>query len=183
MRRGGDAPVAVVIMGVSGVGKSTVGRALSKKLGWHFAEGDTLHPPANIAKMASGQPLTDADRAPWLGAVAEVIGGWARRGEHGVVTCSALKRAYRRQIIGDDDVRLVYLKGSPELVGSRPAARQGHFMPPGFDGKPIRRARTARPRRKSDRGRCQSADGGDRKCDLERSLPGGTEAAAISVPL
>ena len=117
-------------MGVSGVGKSTVGRALSKKLGWHFAEGDTLHPPVNIAKMASGQPLTDADRAPWLGAVAEVIGGWARRGEHGVVTCSALKRAYRRQIIGDHDVRLVYLKGSPELVGSRLAARQGHFMPP-----------------------------------------------------
>lgn len=132
MRRGGDAPVAVVIMGVSGVGKSTVGRALSKKLGWHFAEGDTLHPPVNIAKMASGQPLTDADRAPWLGAVAEVIGGWARRGEHGVVTCSALKRAYRRQIIGDHDVRLVYLKGSPELVGSRLAARQGHFMPAGL---------------------------------------------------
>jgi carbohydrate kinase (thermoresistant glucokinase family) len=116
-------------MGVSGAGKSTVGRRLAKRLGWRFAEGDALHPPGNIAKMRSGQPLTDADRAPWLAAVANVIDGWARRGERGVITCSALKRAYRPQIIGDHDVRLVYLDGSPELIGERMAARQGHFMP------------------------------------------------------
>jgi carbohydrate kinase (thermoresistant glucokinase family) len=129
MQQGGDVPAAVVIMGVSGAGKSIVGRQLAKRLGWEFTEGDTLHPPENVAKMSSGQPLTDADRAPWLTAIARVIESWARRGEHGVVTCSALKCAYRRQIIRDHDVRLVYLNGSRELIAERIAARQGHFMP------------------------------------------------------
>jgi gluconokinase len=124
-------PMVVVVMGVSGVGKSTIGRLLARRLSWNFAEGDALHPPANVAKMQSGQPLTDVDRAPWLAAVAEVIDGWLRRGECGVITCSALKRRYRCQIIGDrSNVRLVYLEGPAELIAERLAGRRGHFMPP-----------------------------------------------------
>jgi carbohydrate kinase (thermoresistant glucokinase family) len=148
---GADNPAAAVVMGVSGAGKSTVGRALAKRLGWAFAEGDALHPPQNVAKMKSGQPLTDADRAPWLAAVAQVIDGWRRRGEQGVITCSALKKAYRRQIIDDHgDVRLVFLEGPQELIAARVGAREGHFMPqslldsqfaalepPGADENPI----------------------------------------------
>lgn len=118
-------------MGVSGVGKTTVGERLAERLGWEFTEGDLLHPPENVAKMKSGEPLTDADRAPWLAAVAEAIDGWRRRGENGVITCSALRRSYRRQIIGErSDVRLVYLKGSRDLITERLANRRGHFMPP-----------------------------------------------------
>jgi carbohydrate kinase (thermoresistant glucokinase family) len=117
-------------MGVSGAGKTTVGERLAKRLGWRFEEGDELHPPANVAKMKSGQPLTDADRAPWLAAVAQVIEGWRQCGDHGVITCSALKRAYRRQIIDDHrDVRLIYLEGSRGLIAERLAARRDHFMP------------------------------------------------------
>jgi carbohydrate kinase (thermoresistant glucokinase family) len=127
---GADNPAAAVVMGVSGAGKSTVGRALAKRLGWAFAEGDALHPPQNVAKMKSGQPLTDADRAPWLAAIAHAIDAWRRQGERGVITCSALKRAYRRRIIGDyGDVRLIYLAGQPDLIAKRIVARQGHFMP------------------------------------------------------
>ena len=126
-----DGPAALIIMGVSGAGKSTVGTQLAKRLGWRFEEGDALHPPENISKMKSGAPLTDADRAPWLAAVAAVIDGWRSRGERGVITCSALRRAYRRQIIGDNrDVRLVFLEGPRELIAARVGVRQGHFMPP-----------------------------------------------------
>jgi gluconokinase/6-phosphogluconolactonase len=129
-QRCNDDLTAVVVMGVSGAGKSTVAQQLARRLGWSFAEGDALHPVPNVAKMASGEPLTDADRAPWLAAVAQVIGAWRSRGEHGVITCSALKRAYRRQIIGDHrDVRLVYLEGSRDLIADRMAGRHGHFMP------------------------------------------------------
>jgi carbohydrate kinase (thermoresistant glucokinase family) len=131
MQQYGDGPAAAIIMGVSGAGKSTVGQQLAERLGWRFEEGDALHPPQNVAKMRSGQPLSDADRAPWLAAVAQVIDGWRRRGERGVITCSALKKVYRRQIIGDHgDVRLVYLEGSRELIASRVGVRRGHFMPP-----------------------------------------------------
>jgi carbohydrate kinase (thermoresistant glucokinase family) len=130
MQQPGDGPAAVVVMGVSGAGKSTVGQQLAKQLGWNFAEGDALHSPQNVAKMKSGQPLTDADRAPWLAAVGQIIEGWRRRGKRGVITCSALKQAYRRQIIGcHDDVRLVYLKGTRGLIAARLAARHEHFMP------------------------------------------------------
>jgi carbohydrate kinase (thermoresistant glucokinase family) len=116
-------PVVVAIMGVSGAGKITVGRQLVARLGWKFIEGDVLHPPENVAKMKRGQPLTDADRAPWLEAVAEAIDRSRRRGERGVITCSALKRNYRRQIIGDRrDVRLVYLEGSREVIARRMVA-------------------------------------------------------------
>jgi gluconokinase len=148
---GTDSPTIAVVMGVSGAGKTTVGQQLAIQLRWKFAEGDALHPLENVAKMKSGRPLTDADRAPWLAAVARVIDGWRGQGECGVVTCSALKRAYRDQFIdGRGDVRLIYLHGSRELIGERLAARRRHFMPaslldsqfatlepPGLDENPI----------------------------------------------
>lgn len=117
-------------MGVSGSGKTTVGKLLAERLGWHYQEGDALHPPENVAKMSGGTPLADADRIPWLQRIAGRIDEWRSRGESGVITCSALKRAYRDIVIGDrPDVRLVHLKGSRELIGRRMAARKGHFMP------------------------------------------------------
>ena len=124
-------PMVVVVMGVSGSGKTTVAKLLAEMSGWQFQEGDTLHPPANVEKMSAGIPLTDADRLPWLRKIAETIDGWRARGESGVITCSALKRSYRDIIIGDrPNVRLVYLKGSHDLIRQRMAARHGHFMPP-----------------------------------------------------
>nr|WP_283949857.1 gluconokinase [Limobrevibacterium gyesilva] len=118
-------------MGVAGVGKTTIGALLAARLGWRYQEGDALHPPANVAKMAGGTPLTDADRWPWLRAIAAVIDGWRGAGLSGVVTTSALKRAYRDIIIdGRADVRLVYLRGDKALIASRLAARRDHFMPP-----------------------------------------------------
>jgi gluconokinase/6-phosphogluconolactonase len=123
-------PMVVVVMGVSGSGKTTVAKLLAERSGWQFQEGDTLHPPANVEKMSAGIPLTDADRLPWLRKIAETIDGWRARGESGVITCSALKRSYRDIIVGDrPDVRLVYLKGSHDLIRQRMAARHGHFMP------------------------------------------------------
>jgi carbohydrate kinase (thermoresistant glucokinase family) len=117
-------------MGVSGSGKTTVGEALARRLGWLFQEGDALHPPENIAKMKAGLPLDDEDRAPWLAAIAARIDEWRRLGESGVITCSALKRRYRDPIVGNRaDVRLIYLEGSRQLIGERLAGRRGHFMP------------------------------------------------------
>jgi gluconokinase len=117
-------------MGVSGSGKTTIGQALASRLGWVFADADTFHPPENIAKMSAGEPLDDDDRAPWLAAIAARIDEWRGRGEHGVVTCSALKRRYRDVIVGKRlDVRLVYLDGGRELIAARLAERRGHFMP------------------------------------------------------
>jgi carbohydrate kinase (thermoresistant glucokinase family) len=124
-------PMVVVVMGVSGSGKTTVAKLLAETSGWQFQEGDTLHPPENVEKMSAGIPLTDADRLPWLRKIAETIDGWRAHGQSGVVTCSALKRSYRDIIVGDrPDVRLVYLKGSHDLIRQRMAARHGHFMPP-----------------------------------------------------
>ncbi len=123
-------PVIVVVMGVSGSGKSTVAALLAVALGCPFQEGDDLHPRANVEKMRSGTPLTDADRMPWLRKIAEEIDGWRARGECSVLTCSALKRSYRDIIIGDrHDVVLVYLKGSSDLIHQRMAPRHEHFMP------------------------------------------------------
>ena len=123
-------PRILVLMGVSGSGKTTVGAMLAGRLRWRFAEADEFHSPANVAKMRAGTPLTDADRLPWLRAIAAQIDQWRSAGVHGVVTCSALKRAYRDILIGDrPDVRLVHLKGEHTLIADRMAARQGHFMP------------------------------------------------------
>jgi gluconokinase len=121
----------IVIMGVSGSGKTTVGALLAGRLHWEFADADSFHPAANVAKMRSGIPLTDEDRWPWLRAIAAWIDAERAAGRHGVVTSSALKRTYRDIIVdGRDDVRLVYLKGELDLIADRMAARHGHFMPP-----------------------------------------------------
>jgi len=123
-------PVIVIVMGVSGSGKSTVAALLAGAFGCQLQEGDDLHPRENVEKMRRGTPLTDADRLPWLRKVAEEIDGWRARGECGVLTCSALKRSYRDIIIGDRrDVVLVYLRGSHDLIHQRMAARHEHFMP------------------------------------------------------
>jgi carbohydrate kinase (thermoresistant glucokinase family) len=123
-------PVILVVMGVSGSGKTTVSVLLAAALGCQFQEGDDLHPRENVEKMHSGTPLTDADRLPWLRRIAAEIDDWRARGESGVLTCSALKRSYRDVIIGDrPDVTLVYLRGSQDLIRRRMAARHEHFMP------------------------------------------------------
>jgi carbohydrate kinase (thermoresistant glucokinase family) len=123
----------VVMMGVSGSGKTTIATKCAERLGWQVLEGDKLHPPANIAKMKAGTPLNDDDRWPWLRAIAAAIDGWRAKGVSGVVACSALKHAYRDILIGSrPDVILVYLQGSHDLIAARMAARRGHFMPPGL---------------------------------------------------
>jgi carbohydrate kinase (thermoresistant glucokinase family) len=117
-------------MGVSGAGKSTLGARLAATLGWPFLEGDSLHPPANVAKMAAGQPLNDDDRRPWLAAIGAWIDERRASGEAGVVTCSALKRIYRDQLrAGRPEVRIIFLSGSADLIAGRLAARSEHFMP------------------------------------------------------
>jgi gluconokinase len=121
---------ALVVMGVSGSGKTTVAELLAKQLHWPFMEGDRLHPPANVEKMRQGIPLNDADRAPWLDRIGEELKTWAAEGRSGVLTCSALKRAYRDRIrVARPDVRFVYLKGSEGLIAARVAARQHEYMP------------------------------------------------------
>ena len=126
-------PPILVIMGVSGAGKSTVAQELAARLGWSFEEGDALHPTANVAKMHAGIPLTDADRGPWLARVADWIDHQRARKQPGIITCSALKRSYREIIIGDrPEVRLVYLRGGRDLLAEHLAGRHGHFMPAGL---------------------------------------------------
>jgi carbohydrate kinase (thermoresistant glucokinase family) len=121
----------IVVMGVSGSGKSTVGELLAERLGWPFGDADEFHPPANIEKMRSGVPLTDDDRWPWLEAIAAWIDEGRTSGKPRVVGCSALKRRYRDVLIGPRrDVRLVYLQGTKAVIAARMAARRDHFMPP-----------------------------------------------------
>ncbi len=117
-------------MGVTSTGKTTVGRLLAERTGWRFAEGDAYHPAANVAKMRSGIPLEDEDRWPWLAAIARDIAAWRRAGESAIVTCSALKRAYREVLRRAGPLRFVHLTGDPELLAARIAARRGHYMPP-----------------------------------------------------
>lgn len=116
-------------MGVSGCGKSTVGALLAARLGWQFKEGDELHPAANVAKMAAGHPLEDADRVPWLMEVAGWIDEHLAAGRPGIITCSALKRSYR-DVLRRDRVAFVFLAGTREQIAERLATRRGHFMPP-----------------------------------------------------
>ena len=117
-------------MGVTGSGKTTVGKLLSAKMDWPFYDADDFHSPDNVRKMAAGVPLTDDDRGPWLEQLRQLIARRDGRGENGVLACSALKETYRRTLSADTDVALVYLKASPELIRSRLESRRGHYMSP-----------------------------------------------------
>jgi gluconokinase len=124
-----DVPPLFIVMGVAGTGKTTVGALLAGRLGWRYAEADDFHPADNVAKMAAGMPLTDADREPWLAAIGRWIDERGAAGEPGVVTCSGLKRVYRDRLRqGRPQVRVVFLEGSRELITRRLTARHGHFM-------------------------------------------------------
>jgi len=121
----------IVVMGVSGCGKSTIASMLAHRLRWTYEDGDWFHPKSNIEKMHHGEPLDDADRWPWLHAIADWIDATRKSGNRGVVACSALKRSYRDVLIGKRrDVRLVFLQGDRDLIARRVAARADHFMPP-----------------------------------------------------
>ena len=128
---GNETPCALVLMGVSGSGKSTISDHLARRLGWRYEDGDRFHPASNVAKMSAGHPLTDEDRRPWLQAIADEIDRLAAAGERAVIACSALKRAYRNILVhGRNDVRIIFLDGTHDLIAARLAARKGHFMPP-----------------------------------------------------
>jgi gluconokinase len=130
---GVKAPCALIVMGVSGSGKSTVAELLGKRLGWRFEDGDSFHPKSNVEKMRAGHPLTDEDRWPWLNAIADEIARVCNKGEQIIIACSALKHTYREVLLrGRDDVRFVFLKGTQELIADRLAHRKGHFMPAGL---------------------------------------------------
>ena len=123
----------LVMMGVMGTGKSTVGEMLEKTLGWEFGEGDAYHPAANVEKMHAGIPLDDSDRAPWLASLHEQIAAWDRRGTDAILTCSALKQRYRDVLAGglpEDRIRFVLLEASKATLETRVENRPGHFMSP-----------------------------------------------------
>lgn len=123
--------MVIILMGVSGAGKTTVGKRLAEALGWRFLEGDDFHPLANVKKLAAGIPLTDEDRVPWLARLRELVAEVLARGEDAVLACSALKRSYRQLLTVDPaQVRWVYLWAPQEVIASRLAGRTGHFMPP-----------------------------------------------------
>jgi gluconokinase len=129
----GEVPCALVVMGVSGSGKSTIAGKLAERLNWSYEDGDEFHPASNVAKMRAGQPLTDEDRWPWLQAIADEVERVCRAGQHAVIACSALKRAYRDLLVhGRNDVRIIYLAGTQDLIADRLAQRKDHFMPAGL---------------------------------------------------
>lgn len=119
----------VVVMGVTGCGKSTVGAALGERLGWPFLDADDFHPPANVEKMRAGAPLVDEDRWPWLDRLARELASIERAGGHAVLACSALRNAYRDRLAVAGDVRFVHLAGSQALIGERLAQRSHRYMP------------------------------------------------------
>jgi len=119
----------ILVMGVTGSGKTTIGTLLSAAMGWDFYDADDFHSLENVHKMASGVPLTDEDRGPWLQELHELISRHNERGENGVLACSALKAVYRRILSADADVAVVYLKAHPDLIRSRLDSRSGHYMP------------------------------------------------------
>jgi gluconokinase len=114
-------------MGPAGSGKTTIGELLATNLGWQFSDGDNFHSPANIEKISQGIPLTDADRLPWLDSIGEAISHWLVQNKNVVLACSALKRTYRERLIISPDVKLVYLKGSYDLLRQRLQSRKGHY--------------------------------------------------------
>ncbi len=117
----------VIVMGVVGSGKTTVGGLLAEQLAWEFADADDFHPPSNVEKIRRGIALTDADREPWLQALREAIAHWISQGRSVVLACSALKRSYRRELEVGPEVHFVYLKGSADLIAERLRVRKGHF--------------------------------------------------------
>jgi len=128
-----EIPCALVVMGVSGSGKSTIADKLAERLSWKYEDGDKFHPLSNVAKMSAGQPLTDEDRWPWLQAIADEIDRVCKARERAVIACSALKRVYRDILVhGRNDVRIIFLEGTQEVIAARLNLRKGHFMPPGL---------------------------------------------------
>lgn len=120
-----------IVMGVSGCGKTSVGKLLAEQLGWDFYDADEFHPPINVKKMADGIPLNDSDRAPWLASLRGLILSSLKGDKPGVLACSALKELYRQQLLKDNEgIQLIYLKGSYDLIWSRMSARKGHYMKP-----------------------------------------------------
>ena len=119
--------MVILVMGVTGAGKTTVGGLLAKQLGWPFLDADDFHPPENIEKMKHGIPLTDADREPWLAAIHQALVDYAAKNQDVVLACSALKQSYRELLWRDGEVKLVYLKGTYELIAQRLLTRRGHF--------------------------------------------------------
>lgn len=117
----------VIVMGVVGAGKTTVGQLLAEQFGWEFADADDFHPAANVEKIRQGIGLNDADRAPWLQRLHDAIVGWIAASRNVVLACSALKRSYRQQLATGPEVKFVYLKGSAEVIAQRLRSRHGHF--------------------------------------------------------
>ncbi len=149
-------PLYVVVMGVSGSGKTTLARGIADRMGWEFLEGDDLHPPANVEKMSAGTPLDDEDRWPWLRAIGEWIDERAATDRSGVITCSALKRAYRDLLAdGRPGVRFCHVRADARLIEERVAARRGHYMPPSLLPSQLK---TLEPLAPEERGVVVSAD-------------------------
>lgn len=122
--------MVILLMGVTAAGKTTVGETLTAQLHWRFADADSYHSAASVAKMRAGIPLTDADRAPWLASLHNAIFAWLQAGDNVVLACSALKAAYRAQLLLNAEVKLVYLRAPRELIAARLAERKNHYMNP-----------------------------------------------------